>query len=428
VTTILRETEAVSVKKAPVQQSSAVERILARAQSGRDIIQDFAPLPESIEWQLGQTYLRDRGSAAFTADANPVPYVVNNSGELSWNAAEVLFKGLEARGEGREGEEIYVLELGIGVGLFARFFLDHFRDLCRTRGRDYYNRLCYVAADRSPRMLLDVARQGILANHAGRYRLRMVDALKVDECLPYDVAFGCRTDLQSVPESGSDGERDGLQIRPTGNMRRFHAVFLNYLLDCLPAAVLDLGEEEVKQLCVRTCVARRVNLADFTDMSLGMLQERAKSSDPRVRQELLECYGVFASEYEYRPLAMKNEERKTNNEKPEEGKPDDTSPAIPYLDFAVKFARQHGKRVVHNYGAIQCLERLLGLLHPGGFILMNEYGMTKISEEDDFEHQRFSQTTAVGLNFPLLKAYFTRAVSAQPAEIQKGHSLFVWSQ
>jgi len=394
--TVVHQRDTVSDKKPLLQQPSAIQQILARTQSERDIIQDFAPLAQSIEWQLGQTYLRDRGSAAFTADANPVPYVVNNSGELSWNAAEVLFEGLEAKGEGREPDEIYVLELGIGVGLFARFFLDRFRDLCRTHGR-----LCYIAADRSPRMLLDVARQGILANHAGRYRLRVVDALKVDECLPYDVCF------ERSAISGQRSERKG----------RFHAVFLNYLLDCLPAAVLDVGEEEVKQLCVRTCVARGVKLADFTDMSLGMLQERAKSSDPRVRQELLECYGIFASEYEYRALAMKNEERKTNNEKPEEGQPDDTSPVIPYLDFAVKFAREHGKRVLHNYGAIQCLEKLLSLLHPGGFILMNEYGMTKISEEDDFEHQRFSQTTAVGLNFPLLRAYFTRAVSDQPSVV-----------
>jgi tetratricopeptide (TPR) repeat protein len=61
---------------------------------------------------------------------------------------------------------------------------------------------------------------------------------------------------------------------------------------------------------------------------------------------------------------------------------------------------------MHNYGAIQCLERLLGLVHPNGFILMNEYGMTTMNREDEYEHQRFSLATAVGLNFPLLKAYF----------------------
>jgi hypothetical protein len=129
VNTNLRERDAVSGKQAPLQASSAIEQILTRSQSGRDIVQDYVPLSDSLEWQLGQAYLKDRGSAAFTADANPVPYVVNNSGELSCNAAEVFFESLEARGEGREEEDIYVLELGIGVGLFARFFLDRFRDL-----------------------------------------------------------------------------------------------------------------------------------------------------------------------------------------------------------------------------------------------------------------------------------------------------------
>ena len=37
-----------------------------------------------------------------------------------------------------------VLELGIGIGLFARFFLDRFRELCACSGKDYYERLCYV--------------------------------------------------------------------------------------------------------------------------------------------------------------------------------------------------------------------------------------------------------------------------------------------
>jgi tetratricopeptide (TPR) repeat protein len=80
--------------------------------------------------------------------------------------------------------------------------------------------------------------------------------------------------------------------------------------------------------------------------------------------------------------------------------------AIPYIDFAVEFAREHPGHVLHNYGAIQCLEGLLGLLRPGGFILINDYGHVEPAPEADFEHQRFSKATGVGLNFPLLKAYF----------------------
>src|SRR5262249_36564007 len=38
--------------------------------------------------------------------------------------------------------------------------------------------------------------------------------------------------------------------------------------------------------------------------------------------------------------------------------------------------------------------------------LINDYGQTQTANVEDFEHQRFSLTTAMGLNFPLLKAFF----------------------
>jgi tetratricopeptide (TPR) repeat protein len=340
----------------------AADEVLARAQAGRAIIQDFVPLAESLEWTLGQQYLRERGNKAFLADARPVPFVVNNDGVLSRNAAELFFTSLLAADQvGSLEPDLFVLELGIGVGLFARFFLDAFRELCERHGKDYYERLCYVAADHSEQMLRDAIRHGVFADHAGHYRLRVVDALNPGKHLPHDVAF-----------LGHGG-------------RPFRAVFLNYVIDCLPVAVLEVDGEHVKQLCVRTCVARNINLAEHTDLTVPMLSERARSSDPLARQDLLEVYGLFASEYDYRPVDVAT---------------------VPHGDFAVGFAKNSIKRVLHNYGAILCLERLLDLLHHQGFILINDYGQTQTAAMEDFEHQRFSLTTAMGLNFPLLKAFF----------------------
>jgi tetratricopeptide (TPR) repeat protein len=346
------------------------EQVLAHAQSSRDVVQDFCPLAESLEWELGQEYLRERGNKAFISDASPVPFVINNDGTLSRHAAEVFFTNcVEADKVGTLECDIFVLELGIGVGLFARFFLDTFRDLCLEHRKDYYDRLCYVAADRSERMLLDVIRHGVLANHPGRYRVRQVDAMEPGKELPYDAMF-------------------------VGRARQpFRAVFLNYLLDCLPAAVLKLDGDQVKQLCVRTCVARNVKLADYTDMSIEALRERATSSDPNTRRELLEVYGLFASEYDYRPI--------------------DTKYLLPYSAFASEFGRKATTRLLHSYGAIQCLEKLLALLDNGGFILINDYGPTQQTRDDEFEHQRFSMATFVGVNFSLLKAFFGELDNAQ---------------
>jgi tetratricopeptide (TPR) repeat protein len=352
---------------------SLAERVLAHAQAGREVVQEFVALADSLEWSLGQEYLRQRGNKAFLSDGSPVPFVVNNDGTLSKNAADVFFASLLAADkDGQLEDEIVVLELGIGVGLFARYFLDHFQELCRRGKKDYYDRLVYIAADRSERMLQDVLRHGVLNQHPGRYCVRRVDAME-PEVLLHEV-----------------GQVSGL----TGG-RRLRAVFLNYLLDCLPAAVLELDGDAVRQLCVRTCVARNVRLADYTDLTAEQLRQRVNSSAPTARDELLEVYGLFASEYDYRPV----------------------DPAtLPYSTFAVEYGRSWTKRLLHSYGAIACLEKLLAMLAPGGFILVNDYGQTQTGRDDEFEHQRFSLATFVGVNFALLKAYFSEGKRCQYVE------------
>jgi tetratricopeptide (TPR) repeat protein len=348
--------------KAAAAPRSLGEAILAKAQSGRDVVQDFVPLADSLEWQLGQEYLRQRGNKAFLSDASPVPFVINNDGTLSRNAAAVFFASLvDAEEAGTLEEEIFVLELGIGVGLFARYFLDALRELCDKEKKDYYERLTYIAADRSERMLVDVARHGVLGGHPGRYKLRLVDAMQPGLYLPHDVLF---------------------RGRPGKPLR---AVFLNYLLDCLPAAVLEMEGTETKQLCVRTCVARNVKLEEYTDLTAKQLAQRAKTNDAAAQRELLEVYGLFASEYDYRPVDVGT---------------------LPHGKFALEYGRTKAKKLLHSYGAIQCLERLLELVAEDGFILANDYGQTQVTSKDEFEHQRFSLATFVGVNFSLLREYF----------------------
>jgi tetratricopeptide (TPR) repeat protein len=348
------------------------QAVLAAAQAGRFIIQDFCPLAQSLEWDLGQQYLRLRGTKAFIEDASPVPFVVNNDGTLSRNAAEVFFASLVAGEQSSPLEEhLFVLELGIGVGLFARFFLDAFQALCRQHGKDYYDRLCYIAADRSEPMLQDACLRGVFANHLGHVLVRRADALEPERELIGDVALA--------------------PYAP----RPFRAVFLNYLLDCLPAADLKVTDEEVRQLYVRTCLARNVDLREFTDLTPQELGRRAASPDPRDQQSLLELYGLLAAEYDYFPVAVGQ---------------------LPYGEFALAFSKANTGHLLHNFGAIQSLERLLALLHPQGIILANDYGQTEVSRGDDFEHQRFSHATFVGINFPLLKAYFADGGKCQWVE------------
>ncbi len=235
-------------------------------------------------------------------------------------------------------------------------------------------------------MLVDVCRHGVFANHPGRYLLRVADALQPEQDLSQDVALARR------------------------GPRPFRAVFLNYLLDCLPATVLEVDGDGVRQLSVRTCLARGIDLSEHTPLSAAQLAHCAASGDRRQQRELLAVFGLLASEYAYHPVDPQQ---------------------IPYGDLALSFARTRGRRVLHSYGALQCLERLLALVHEQGFILVNDYGQTEVSAAE-YEHQRFSQSTAMGVNFPLLKAYFEDGQSArwvEPSEANESlHSRLLGTQ
>jgi hypothetical protein len=354
-----------------------VAHLLSTAQSGRFVLQDFAPLAESLEWELGGRYLADRGSRAFLSDPVPVPYAVNNSGSLSRQAAEVLLAALDSHAV---TGDIFVLEVGIGLGLFARYFLDAFRDRCASTGRDYYDRLTYVAADSSERMLLDVARRGTFHNHPGRYQLRRLDARDPQAWLANDPMLS------------------------RGGDRPFVAVFLNYLLDCLPTTVLRIepettkgGESHLSRLCVRTCLARGSNLRDYTDERAEDLAQRARSSDENDRRPLLNLFPILTTEYDYRPIRTDE---------------------LPYQEFVDAFARREKGTVVYNHGAIAYLRKLLPLVQPWGFVLANDYGSAEFVTAN-FEHQRYTGSTFVGVNFALLKEYFTTVAPvhwAEPAE------------
>src|SRR5262245_38229579 len=138
------------MRREAMGHASPAERVLAHAQAGREVVQEFVALADSLEWGLGKSYLQQRGNKAFLSDSSPVPFVVNNDGTLSRNAAEVFFASLAAAdAAGTLEPDVFVLELGIGVGLFARYFLDHVRELCDRYNKDYYDRLKYIAADRS---------------------------------------------------------------------------------------------------------------------------------------------------------------------------------------------------------------------------------------------------------------------------------------
>lgn len=333
--------------------------ILAKAQSVRRMIQDFRPISESIEVELSRLYFQERGARVFSR--NNVPFEVNNDGNFSMRAATVLFESLRAsEGAGTLDPHIYALEMGVGSGLFARFLLDHFRELCTQNGKDYYDRLIYIATDKSVKMLDDIEQQGLFAAHSGHYRLVPVDAMQPD------------VDLRGIEGFGP------------GETPRFRAVFLNYILDILPHTALRFDSSGVRELFVRTCLARDIDYSEYR-LTPDQIKRRVESNDPSVRKALVDLYPLFALEYSYRPIAL------------------DT---LPYGDVAQEYDRGQSPYLLHSHGALHCIDRVHGMLDDAGFIIINDYGQIKPDQSrEEVIHQHYGGSIACEINFLLIRDF-----------------------
>jgi hypothetical protein len=319
------------------------------ASVGWQMIEDYRPLAESLEWQLASLHWMQEGVLPFAQSG--VPYLVNNDGLLSANSAALLFANC-VEAAPRDGR-IVVVELGAGSGLFARYFLDEFRLLCERDSRDFYQRLSYYVTDRSPRTVSQWEERGIFREHIGRAIVKVCDACQVPEIVGEPV----------------------------------QAVFCNYLLDSLPAAKVRRTEQGWEQMAVRTWIVNDGGLLrNYTELTFDQIRAAAASADPETRKQLLPLLPVLELEVDFKPAGQCG------------------PPGLNELK-----CEPGGAGFVYNYRAIECLESLLGVLTPGGFVLVNDYP----AADDEggcvtAASQRFGPTAAIGLNFQLLEDHFRR--------------------
>ena len=346
----------------PIKQSSLHE-YFAACRDNRRVIQEFCPLAESVEWKVGQQFYGAHGCSAFNGAADlQVPYLVNNNGTLSSKAASVLFASLkEAERTGTLEERIQVLEIGPGLGLFARLFLDRMRALCTEANKDYYDRLVYVGIDRWGRMLNDLCKNGIFANHSGHYVLRAANATEIANALGTD---------WSITRFGQ---------------RPFRAVFLNYILDCLPPAILRLSPRSIEHLCVRVYLRSTTDLKKYTRLTLAEIVAKAASSLGSDLTMLESIFPVWMTSYAFRAAELEY---------------------YKYRHIVCELYNYNADGIVLNIGAYECLDGVSRLLKDDGFILINDYGTNQSSTSAvrQSQHQRFSRSTAIGINFQMLAA------------------------
>ena len=332
---------------------SALEALSSVATEPTEI-EGFRPLGQCLEWRLADAYWDGAGVIPFVR--NDVPYLVNNTGRLSENAAALVFAALN---EVRPAmpERIVILELGAGTGLHARYFLDAFAATCRKDSSDLYDRLTYVVSDRFERTVMGWQRDGLFAGHEDHVALRICDASSPNEL--------------SLP-GGDSSPPLGPPV----------VAFCNYLLDVLPSSIARRSAAGLEQLCIRTHVAGGATALRAAGLaSLGEARALATSGRFEDLTRLLPLLSHLELETAYRPWTPATAE-----------------------EAALAAAVPEGDRVIINGGALACLDKLVAGMSPCGCILVNDYG--PVRAEDVATHvgvQRFGGSVALGLNFPLLE-------------------------
>jgi len=317
-------------------------------------LEEFRPLAECLEWRLAEVYWERGGILPFVR--NDVPYLVNNTGRLSENAARLVFAALDER-RAALPERLTILELGAGTGLHARYFLDAFQELCRAQASDLYDRLTYVVSDRFARTVSGWQRDGLFAEHAAHVEPRVCDAL-------------------SVAKLPAPGRSPAAPIAPV-------VVFCNYLLDVLPSAIARRQHGGLERLCVRTHLTGGV--AILRSAGLASLDEARALAASGSREDLARLLPL---------LPQFDLETAFQSWTPAPGAEQALAATIP-LD---------GERAIVNTGALDCLDQLMEVLHPSGFILVNDYGPARAADvAGHLGVQRFGGSVALGLSFPLLE-------------------------
>lgn len=343
----------------PTPQHPA-HQVLEKTSDERILLHDFRPIRDSLEWELAWRYWATQGMQPFIHGT--VPYTINNSGWASQNAAAVLFTNCCEASSKTPSQRIEILELGAGSGLFARQLLDAFQRLCVEHNKDFYDRLTYYVTDHSATTVQQWSRHELFAAHNHRVVIAQSNAL-------------CPGSVNPAKDA-------------TIHLSGLRAVFANYLLDSLPASIIRWRDGVAQQLCIRAYLPSQTDeLGRHTDRSPQQIQALAQSDDPDERAQLLPILSYFQFEAQYRPDQM-----------------DKLSFLRELEDF-----HSHDHRVTLNDGAIHCLHACLDLLDPSGFVLINDYGPTKLDQIDPLScTQRFGASLATSINFPFLEHYFNQ--------------------
>ena len=175
-----RRVTSTSLREAVLRALRPESRDTSR-EADRVLLEDFRTFRSSIAWDFNRLYWRrladweqaagpgcEQALPGDASDANH-PAAVADSVADFWT----LLRDLDTRNQ--LPPEIFVVEIGVGMGTRAAMWLDGFRKLDESRGTNYYPRLRFLLGDSSEASLERSKRA--VEQHADRCSFIVLDAL-----------------------------------------------------------------------------------------------------------------------------------------------------------------------------------------------------------------------------------------------------------
>lgn len=326
-------------------------------------LQEATPFDQSVVWRIHDAYFAARGIDAWNTGEVPF-YATSSFVSASQHARFFAAYVAERLADGRIGadEEIWVLEVGSGLGWFATNFFRALMKGAGPLGEQLLHRVRYVLSDYSAKSLGEAVATPVLARLVAEgsvvpalYDLRRPETLRTLSGAPFDCPrpqwivanyVSCVLPVKTF------------QWRRDGGFHEQHVVVRAEIPDdsavTAPGEVLD------------------ALLADAT---------RSKLLEETIGMDVI-----------WRPVDLA-----------------EVYPSGRHAEVLRRFAEELPDATFsYPHGFFDFLDTAAGLLAPGGMVLVNDYGSVELASiRGRFERkpQIYGNSIAVAIHFPLLAAW-----------------------
>ena len=336
----------------PVQRALSPASAEQRASQDRLYLEEFCSFRKSIAWEFNRLYwyrLKDWEQATGRAYEQALPGGQSdghNRQAISDTVADfwTLLKDMESRKQ--LPEELFVLEMGVGMGTRAGLWLDRFLDLDHERGTNFYPRLRFLLGDYSM-TTLERSRPAV------RMHLDLCSFIALDALDPIRTLSFLRHKILHVHASNMYDNLPDEEI-----VRRDGRIYWVQVRAYLPAAD----------------VARIAQACDVPAAEVGKTVTRLLDVGP----ECLADAGRGAKLWQEVWASLRLEERIVNLEDlPESPFPAELSSS--QLEDILRKAPSD-LRFHLSSGALASFRNTLPLLHPRGYLQVQDIFVTDLNE------------------------------------------------